>query len=383
MGNSKIIEAFVAEHREEFLSVLEKVVNLESHTYGPRDVKNQCGLYLKSLFDGLGFSTSVVDVGEVGIHITGKYGSGSKKTLLVGHYDTVFPTGTTRERPFSVKDDKAYGPGIYDMKGGLVSFYMAIKTLQTLHMMPEDREIDFFFNCDEEAGSGTSKEAIMQLAGQADACLVGEPGHDSVGYVTAERFGRSVVKIIAKGVAGHAGNRPDYTANPLLELAYILPYLESLCNKERGVWYSPVSLHGGDVGPTAMTPSEAYVNYDIRYLNEALGEEVEGVLAGLKPKLQGVTLEITGGREKPPFAQSPVHAKVYDRAKEIVEELGYTYHPTRLGGGSDCNFTASVGCPSLCGLGLNGDFLHNPKEYVCIDTIPARVALMAELIRTL
>ena len=383
MGNSKIIEAFVAEHRAEFLSVLEKVVNLESHTYGPRDVKNQCGLYLKSLFDGLGFSTSVVDVGEIGIHITGRYGSGSQKTLLVGHYDTVFPTGTTRERPFSVRDDKAYGPGIYDMKGGLVSFYMALRALQELDMMPKDREIDFFFNCDEEAGSGTSKEAIMELARQAGACLVGEPGHDSVGYVTAERFGRSVVKITAQGVAGHAGNRPDYTANPLLELSYILPYLESLCSKERGVWYSPVSLHGGDVGPTAMTPSEAYVNYDIRYLNEELGQEVEGVLAGLKPRLQGVTLEITGGREKPPFAQSPVHAKVYDRAREIVEELGYPYNPTRLGGGSDCNFTASVGCPSLCGLGLNGDFLHNPKEYIRVDTIPARVALMAELIRTL
>ena len=383
MGNSKMIEAFVAEHREEFLSVLEKVVNLESHTYAPRDVKNQCGLYLKSLFDGLGFQTSVVDVGETGIHITGRYGSGSQKILLVGHYDTVFPTGTTRERPFSTSGNKAFGPGIYDMKGGLVSFYMAMKALLELGLMPEDKEVTFFFNGDEEAGSGTSKDAIMKLASQSNACLVAEPGHDSEGYVTSERFGRSVVTITAKGVAGHAGNRPDYTANPLLELAYVLPYLESLCDKGRGIWYSPVSMHGGDVGPTAMTPSEAYVIYDIRYLNEELGREVEETLRGLSPKLKGVALEITGGREKPPFAQSEVHAKVFNRAKEIVEELGYEYHPTRLGGGSDCNFTASVGCPSLCGLGLNGDFLHNPQEYVRTDTIPARVALVAELIRTL
>ena len=383
MGNSKMIEAYVAEHQREFLGILEKVVNLESHTYGPRKVKDQCGMYLKGLFEGLGFTTDLVDAGKTGIHITGRLGSGTQKVLLVGHYDTVFPTGTTEKRPFSVKDNKAYGPGIYDMKGGLISYYMAVKALRELGMLPEDKQIEFFFNCDEEAGSGTSKDRIMQLASQAGACLVAEPGHDSVGYVTAERFGRSVVKITAKGEAGHAGNRPDYTANPLLELSYILIDLESRCDKKRGVWYSPVSMHGGDVGPTAMTPAEASVIYDIRYLNEALGQEVEEVLQSLKPRLKNVQLEITGGREKPPFAQSKVHAKVFNRAKEIVEELGYTYHPTRLGGGSDCNFTASVGCPSLCGLGLNGGFLHNPREYIRIDTIPPRVALVAELIRTL
>lgn len=383
MGNSKMIEAFVAEHREEFLTVLGHLVNLESHTYGPRKVKNQCGLYLKGLFEELGFSTNIVDAGEIGIHITGRYGSGPEKILLVGHYDTVFPTGTTQKRPFTIKDNKAYGPGIYDMKGGLISYYMAIKALRELGMLPENKQIEFFFNCDEEAGSGTSKDLIMKLASQSGACLVAEPGHDSVGYVTAERFGRSVVKITAKGEAGHAGNRPDYTANPLLELSYIVIYLESLCDKKRGVWYSPVSMHGGDVGPTAMTPAEASVIYDIRYQNEELGEEVENVLHSLKPKLKNVRLELTGGREKPPFAQSKVHAKVFNRAKKIVEELGYEYHPTRLGGGSDCNFAASVGCPSLCGLGLNGDFLHNPREYIQIDTIPERVALVAELIRTL
>ena len=132
-----------------------------------------------------------------------------------------------------------------------------------------------------------------------------------------------------------------------------------------------------------MTPAEAHVIYDIRYLNEKLEQEVEEVLNNLPTTLKTVKLEVSGGREKPPFAQNEIHAKVYDRAKEIVEELGHTFCPTRLGGGSDCNFTASVGCPSLCGLGLNGDFLHNPKEYILVDTIPDRVALVAELIRTL
>jgi len=383
MLNSKRITKYVSEHLEEFLKILETVVNLESHTYGDREVKDRCGQYLKELFEELDFEVKTIDVGKVGMHITGKYGDSPDKILLVGHYDTVFPIGTIQERPFSVRDSKAYGPGIYDMKGGLVSFYMALKALKDLDLLPRDKEIDFFFNCDEEAGSGTSKDAIMALAKQAKACLVGEPGHDSEGYVTCERFGRSVVTITAHGEAAHAGNRPDYTANPFVELSNIVLYLESLCDKKRGVWYSPVSLHGGDVGPTAMTPGDAYVVYDIRYINEALGEEVDQTLKGLRSQTERVQLELSGGVEKPPFAQNPRNQIIYQRAKEIVEELGYEYHPTCLGGGSDGNFTSSVGCSTLCGLGLNGDFLHNPKEYINVQTIPARVALVAELIRTL
>lgn len=136
------------------------------------------------------------------------------------------------------------------------------------------------------------------------ACLVAEPGHEGEGYVTAERFGRSVVTITARGVAGHAGNRPEYTANPFVELSDVVEYLESRCDRERGIWYSPVSLHGGDKGPTAMTPEDAYVIYDIRYVDETLQKEAEETLRSLKPKQANVHFEISGGMEKPPFRQT-------------------------------------------------------------------------------
>lgn len=381
--NSRRIAAYVSSHLEEFLAVLQDVVDLESHTYGDRQVKDRCGSYLKELFEGIGFQVEAVDAGEIGFHLSGKLGDHQDKVLLVGHYDTVFPTGTTRERPFSRQGDRAFGPGIFDMKGGLVGFYMAVKALKELDLLPADKEVDFFFNCDEEAGSGTSRERIVALAKQAKACLVAEPGHKGEGYVTAERFGRSVVTVTAHGVAGHAGNRPEYTANPLVELSKVVEELESRCDRSRGIWYSPVSLHGGDRGPTAMTPGDAYVIYDIRYLNEALGQEADAAVNGLCPTQPSVRFEVTGGVEKPPFIQTEESRWLWNRAKEITEEMGHTFLPARLGGGSDANFTAAAGCPTLCGLGLNGDFLHNPKEYVMIDTIPDRVALLAELIRTI
>ncbi len=381
-GQSRSVAAYVSEHLEEFLTVLRDVVNLESHTYGERQVKDRCGCYLKQLFEGLGFQVEAVDAGEIGFHLSGKLGDHREKLLLIGHYDTVFPTGTTAARPFTRQGDRAYGPGIFDMKGGLVAFYMALKALKELDLLPEDREIDFFFNCDEEAGSGTSRERIEALAKQARACLVAEPGHEGEGYVTAERFGRSVVTITAHGVAGHAGNRPAYTANPLVELSRVVAELERRCDRDRGIWYSPVSLHGGDQGPTAMTPGDARVIYDIRYLNDDLGREAEAAVQGLRPGQGGVQFEITGGVEKPPFIQTEESRWLLDRAREITEEMGYAFRPTRLGGGSDANFTAAAGCPTLCGMGLNGDFLHNPREYIVIHTIPDRVALLAELIRT-
>lgn len=383
MFHSQKICDYVEARKEEFLCVLEKLVNLESHTYGPKEVKNQCGLYLKELFENIGFEMEAVDVGEIGIHLRGKRGSSEKKILLVGHYDTVFPTGTTKERPFCVKKNKAYGPGIFDMKGGIVSYYMGIKALIELGLMPEDKEIDLFFNCDEEAGSGTSKEHIVKLASKAKACLVAEPGHKGEGYATAERFGRSVVKITAHGIAGHAGNRPDYTANPLIELSRQLLHFDELCEVEKGLYYSAVSMHGGDIDATAMTPESAYLILDIRFQNDELGKKVAMSIDAIKPTMENMTLEVTGGIEKPPFEQNDACAVVYQRAKEIVEEMGYEFAPKKLGGGSDANFTASVGCGTLCGLGLNGEFLHNPKEFIIIDTIPQRVALIAELIRTL
>lgn len=366
--------------KDEFLEILKNVVNYESHIYGERSVKDKCGLYIEGLFKGLGFETWHEDAKEAGTHICGSLGNGNKKIFLLGHYDTVFKTGTTLERPFSIENDKAYGPGIFDMKGGIVVFYMAVKSLIELKQFPDDVEITFFFSCDEEGGSLTSRGLIEKMAAEADVCLCSEPGHKGEGYITIGRYGRDVVKVLAKGVAAHAGNNPQ--CNPLIEISRQAEYIDKNCRDGDSLYASVVSMHGGDTGATAMTPEEAYLIADIRYKDDEHGKIAAEVIKNIKPAIKDMQIEVSGGVEKPALRQNEKSEFACRRTKEIIEEMGYEYKPTVLGGGSDGNFTSSIGCPTIDGLGLNGQYLHNPREYVDIPTIPQRVALSAELIRT-
>lgn len=373
---------YTQENLGDFLSRLEKAVNLESFTYGESSVKNLCGVYLKGLFEEAGFEMSKLDCGEVGFHLYGKHGSSDKKILLLGHYDTVFPTGTTQERPYRIDGNRAYGPGIYDMKGGDIALYMAVRFLREKGLL-KNKELDVFLSCDEESGSATSKDFIMDMARSAYACLVAEPGHIGEGYVTSERFGRSVYTLKAHGVAGHAGNHPEYASNPIVELSHHIAKLNTLTKEDGSLTFTAVSVHSGAEGPTAMIPGEGYAIFDIRYDSMDLESQVSTAFLGLTPLLKNMKLELLGGIEKHSIELTEKSRIVYDTAKTIIEEEGYKFLPAKLGGGSDGNFTASVGCSTLDGLGLNGDFLHNPQEYVIIDTIPQRVALLAELINRL
>lgn len=379
----KIVEQ-IREHAKanvtEYWEMLEKTVNFESYVYGTKEVKDLCGLYLEKQFQDIGFETWHVDGGNSGTHICGKYGTGEKNIFLLGHYDTVFPTGTTIERPFTMKDGNAYGPGIFDMKGGLVNFYMAMKTLQELQLFPENTQVTFFFSCDEEGGSLTSRYIIEDMAKKADICLCAEPGHVGEGYITIERYGRDVVTVTAKGVAAHAGNNPQ--VNPLVEIANQAKYLNDTCRNGDTLYASIVSIHGGAEGATALTPEEAYLIADIRYRGADMAKKASDVVANIQATIPDMVVTVTGGVEKPALVQGTYSDFAVERTKEILAEMNYEYRPKCLGGGSDGNFTAGIGCPTIDGLGPNGKYLHNPREYIVVDTVPARVALVAELIRT-
>ncbi|MDD5832436.1 MAG: M20/M25/M40 family metallo-hydrolase [Clostridiales bacterium] len=373
---------YTKQHMEEFLGCLEKVVNYESYTFGDRETKDLCGNYLKELFQSIGFEMNTLDKAEAGCHVYGRLGDNSKKILLLGHYDTVFEHGTTKERPFSCDGKKAYGPGIYDMKGGDIAFYFAVRFLLENHLL-EDKEIDIFLNADEEGGSVTSRDFVIEMARKASACLVAEPGHEGEGYVTSERYGRSVYTLKAHGTAGHAGNHPEYAVNPIVELSHQISILDKITKADGSLTCTAVSVHSGAEGSTAMIPGEGYAIFDVRYDSKENQKIVEDAFNSLTPYLKGMKLELLGGMEKPMIELTDKSRRPYDIAKETMEAEGFEFLPTKLGGGSDGNFASSAGCPTLDGLGLNGDFLHNPKEYVEISTIPNRVALLAELIRRL
>jgi glutamate carboxypeptidase len=268
------------------------------------------------------------------------------------------------------------------MKGGIVVFYMAIKTLQALSLLDQDIEINLILNSDEEAGSGTSKDFSLEKAKTAKACLDTEPGFLSVGSIKAQRYGRAVYKVEAHGIAGHAGNHPDRAVSPIVELSHQIQKLHTLNDFEAGLTISPVSLHSGESGSLAMIPEKAYMYLDVRFSTQELSDKITTIIQNLKPVQEGTRLEITGGLEKPPLELTERNAVLLEEAKSIAAELGFEIEPITCGGGSDGNFTSPV-CATLDGIGLNGDLLHNPGEYVRTDTIPQRVTLVAELIRRL
>jgi len=383
LQTDKIIQ-YTKEHLDEYLAILGELVKRESYTHAEKAVKDICADYARSLFDSIGFETETIEHPIGGSHIRGKLGSGSKNILLLGHYDTVFPTGTIESRPFYVKDDRAYGPGVFDMKGGIMMLYAAVKALQQLDLMPDDLSLSLFLNADEEGGSVTAKEHIIEMAKKADACLSAEPGQSEygIGYLCDRRYGRAVYTVKALGAMAHAGHNPK--SNPALEIAKQAQHISERCRTEDGkLFASVVSLHAGAEEATAMTPGEAYLIVDIRFIDTEHQKLAVDFIQKLASFTEGVSLEITGGVEKPPLTQTAETDFVLRRACQIIEAMGHQPIPTISGGGSDTNFTGGAGCPTIDGLGVNGAFLHNPKEFTTVSTIPERVALLAELIRTL
>lgn len=379
MEFNKIIE-YVEAHRDEFMDFLLGMVKRESYSYAKKAVKNECGQYIYDHFTELGFNLEKIDAGDFGYHIHGTLGTSKDRVLLVGHYDTVFETGSLENMPCYVKDGKAYGPGIFDMKAGIAVFYMGIKAMKELGIMP-DKTIEVFFNCDEEAGSPTSSAPITECAKTARYALIGEPPYLEKGSVKAERLGRGMYKITAKGIAGHAGNEPWKAASPIVELSKLVEKLDNACEYEKGLYYSVVSFHGGEQFSTAKIPDDAYILVDVRYKDAELMEKGCAFINGLVPENEQVHFEIEGGIEKQPIYQNERNHKLYEKAEEICKSAGVQIIPHVSGGGSDGNFT-STQCATLDGMGLNGKYLHNPKEYVLLETIPFRVGLAAELIRT-
>lgn len=379
MEINKIME-YAEAHRGEFMEFLQGMVEKESYSYAGKEIKNICGQYIYDRFAGLGFTMEKIDAGELGFHMHGTLGTAKDKVLLVGHYDTVFETGSLKEMPFYIKDGKAHGPGVYDMKGGLAVFYMAVKAMKELGMLP-DKTIEIFINCDEEAGSHTSAQAITECAKTARYALIGEPCYLEKGSVKSERFGRGMYKITAKGIAGHAGNEPWLAASPIIELSKLVLKIQENCDYEGGLYYSVVSFHGGEPNSTAKIPEDAYILADIRYKTPELMKKGCAFIENLMPEDSRVQFQIEGGIEKQPLVQNERNHQLYEAAQKICESAEVEIVPHISGGGSDGNFT-STQCATLDGMGLNGCYIHNPKEYIVLETIPFRIGLVAELIRT-
>lgn len=377
MTGDKLLN-YLQQNQQCFLEVLREFVELESPSHEDKKYSDRCSIFLEEIFGELGFRINRIHQDRCGDHIYGEIGEGEASVLFVGHYDTVYPIGTINTMPFRIKDSKAYGPGILDMKGGIIMAYFAIKALIDLSLMPK-KKIGIFFNSDEESGSFHSRDLIVHTAKKYEYVLVMEPGINDLNAVKTGRFGRGTYDIIAHGKAAHSGSNNHLSVSPFMELARQLLLIEQLNKDTEGVSLAPTVILGGIPG-TCMVPETAYFTMDVRYQTEERVQTIHEKIMNLKSITPDVHLEVRGKIDKPIMVGDK---DLYLKAAEVAKQYGLDLKGVTVGGGSDGNFTAAAGIPTLDGLGTTGEFLHNPNEYINIDHIARRTAMVARLVETL
>jgi glutamate carboxypeptidase len=383
MTEEKMLLDYMEKHREEFIDVLKEAVFLESPTEGDKEDLKKCRDYFAKIFSDIGSTCTVVPSNDsrYGDHLLIELGDGDEQILFVGHYDTVYAKGSFGEL-WKQEGTKVWGPGVLDMKGGDVQVYMVAKALKELNLLPENKKLVFFLSSDEEAGSYSSNMHFKELAKKSKAAFVMESTRgDYVGGLKIGRFGRSNYTFVAEGKPAHSGQEPENAESGLLELANQAVYLEGLTNLNKGLTIACTCLKSGNAGwPTV--PGDGELTIDARFSSSEMAVEYDKLFKNLKPFNPEVKITTKGGIEKPPFDEKdPKHRALYKMAKEIGNEFGIDMKGYVTRGGSDGNFTSSVGCPTLDGLGMSGDFVHQPgREYINTDQIAVRGAFVARMV---
>jgi glutamate carboxypeptidase len=303
----------------------------------------------------------------------------AQRVLIIGHLDTVWPIGTLQRLPFRITPEgRAHGPGVFDMKSGIAVAIEALRTIVSQQLRTR-HPITLLLTCDEEIGSKTSRSLVEEEAKIAGATLVLEPPITG-GVVKTGRKGIGEFTIRAIGRAAHAGLDPGKGINAIVELAHQTLRLAALNDFDRGVTVSVGLIQGG----TAMNviPAEATAKVDVRYWTNEDGERVVEAIWCLEPVLAEATIEVSGGINRPPMPRSEKNVELYEQARSLAAELGFDLKDAVVGGGSDGNFTAAMGVPTLDGLGVDGAGAHAEHEHIIIDDIPRRAALLTRLMQT-
>jgi len=296
--------------------------------------------------------------------------------LVLGHYDTVYPTGTLSRMPFKISAGKAYGPGVFDMKAGIVQALFAFEALQQLKI-PIAKNLVFLWTSDEEIGSESSREIIEAEARRSDAVFVLEPSLGPRGLVKTSRKGVGQAELVVHGRPAHAGLEPEKGINAIHELSAQIARIEKWNNLRRGVTINVDIVSGGT--RANVVAEHAKATLDLRAWRATDMHALEKRLHSLKPIHKGAKLEITGGFDRPPMERKH-SAALFACAKSLAKQIGVNLGEAAAGGGSDGNFTAALGVPTLDGLGAVGDGAHSPNEHIQTKSLPQRAALLAALL---
>jgi glutamate carboxypeptidase len=296
--------------------------------------------------------------------------------LVLGHYDTVYPTGTLAKMPFRLKNGKAFGPGTFDMKAGIVQALFALDAIQQSGIQMK-KQILFLWTSDEEIGSDASRKLIETEARRSDAVFVLEPSLGQHGLLKTSRKGVGEALLTVHGRAAHAGLAPEKGINAIHELAAQITRIEKWNDHRRGVTINADIIEGGS--RTNVIADRATANLDLRAWKLADMRALEKRLHSLKPVHRGAKLELLGGFDRPPLERKH-SAALFARAKAFAAQMGVSMDEAAAGGGSDGNLTAALDIPTLDGLGAVGDGAHSLNEHILIKHLPERAALLAALL---
>lgn len=350
-----------------------ELVACESPSAAQAAVKESAGVVARVGQRVLGLAPEVIEADGCS-HLRWKTGEGRPRVLLLGHHDTVWPSGSLARHPFAVRDGVLTGPGCFDMKTGVVM------ALHAAALAGPACPVSILVTGDEEIGSRTSRRLIEESAATVDAVLVLEAAADG-GALKVARKAVSFYELTITGRASHAGLEPERGVNAVVELSHVIQRVHGLASPERGTSVVPTVVSGGTTSNTV--PALARLAVDVRAWTRAEQERVDAAVRGLTATVPGAVITVGGGPDRPPMEES-MAAGLYDLATRIADEEGLgELSAARVGGGSDGNFTAGLGRPTLDGLGAVGGGAHADDEHVLVDQIPVRTALLVALVREL
>ena len=359
--------------QHEMVELLAELVRLESPSRDKAALDEMATLLTDRLLQ-LGMSAGIVPNVDGGNHVVGRsfHNGKLRPALVLGHFDTVWPRGTLERMPFRIDEDgRAFGPGVFDMKASLAIFMAVIEQLnKSRQIVP--RPIWVLLTSDEEIGSPTSRGLIEELAAQSAYVLVLEPALADGGLKTS-RKGVGRFRLEVEGKAAHAGVAPQDGRSAIVELARQILKLQTLQDFAAGTTINVGVIDGGTT--PNVVPAQASAEIDVRVSSQAEESRIVAAFQSLTPEMEGTRLNMTGSFNRPPMERTPAIAALFEQAREIGRGLGLELSEGSTGGGSDGNFTAALGVPTLDGLGARGGGAHADDEHVIVASLPERAEL--------
>ncbi len=364
------------ERQAGILELIREIVDIESPSHDqPRSREVVDWVERQAYATGADISVERISVADGDHLIIRTFASETKPFLLLGHTDTVHPAGTNLQNPTRIDGDRFYGCGIFDMKSGIVLMLEALRFFAVSGKRPP-RPITILLSCDEEVGSFTGRPLVEREAANAERCYVFEPSAN--GSVKTGRKGTGMFTLRAHGVPAHAGLEPEKGANAIVELSRQIERINTIANAGLGTTVNVCTIKGGTT--SNVIPEHATSEIDVRFSKMIEAERVDAAFKGLTAFDDRVTLELSGGINRPPMERTDAVVDLYEKARALATSFGYDLGETQVGGASDGNFVGALSVPVLDGLGITGDGAHTLNEHILVSDIAKRATLVSLLL---